>query len=396
MARILTVDDSRSVRMIVGRELQPLGHQIEEAEDGEKGLAKLSEGGFDLVILDVTMPVLDGPSMLARMREGNDRTPVLMLTSEARRSTIASLLKLGIDDYILKPFKPDELKVKVVKALKQDPAVAARAAAAAAAGSSAPAGAATPASAPAGASAAPAIADDGRAKGDILVIDDMENVQKRLRQMVPERLDVAGALTGQAALGACRDRAFRAILVDNDMPDVNGAALLRQLRTLQPKASIYALFLRTVNNVAEEARRAGFDGAITKPFDPTAIDDFLQQLFNTTELIAKEDNVLKVAAFKGKEARLDNYFGEVSALLLKVSESLAEACFAEVIVDIGLLPPMADRLARLILDARSRIAKLGLEVRVVASPEIAKLLKQYTDTANVPLYQSIDEAQKAA
>ena len=69
MARILTVDDSRSVRMIVVREVQALGYEVQEAEDGEKGLEKLAEGEFDLVILDVTMPVLDGPGMLAKMRE---------------------------------------------------------------------------------------------------------------------------------------------------------------------------------------------------------------------------------------------------------------------------------------------------------------------------------------
>src|SRR5699024_5228538 len=54
MARILTVDDSRSVRMIVVREVQALGYEVHEAEDGEKGLVKLAEGQYDLVILDVT------------------------------------------------------------------------------------------------------------------------------------------------------------------------------------------------------------------------------------------------------------------------------------------------------------------------------------------------------
>src|SRR3954453_19815800 len=90
MARILTVDDSRSVRMIVVREVQSMGHEVEEAEDGEKGLEKLEAGSFDLVILDVTMPVLDGPGMLAKMRERGNKTPVLMLTSESKRSIIAA------------------------------------------------------------------------------------------------------------------------------------------------------------------------------------------------------------------------------------------------------------------------------------------------------------------
>jgi DNA-binding response OmpR family regulator len=66
------------------------------------------------------MPVLDGPGMLARMREAGNKTPVLMLTSESKRSIVAQLMKLGIDDYILKPFKNDELKRKILKSLKME------------------------------------------------------------------------------------------------------------------------------------------------------------------------------------------------------------------------------------------------------------------------------------
>src|SRR6185369_8787074 len=120
MPRILTVDDSRAVRMIVTKQVKQLGFEVEEAEDGAQGLAQLEESKFDLVVLDVTMPVLDGPGMLAKLRERGDQTPVLMLTSESKRSIVAGLMKMGISDYILKPFKPEELHAKILKALKMD------------------------------------------------------------------------------------------------------------------------------------------------------------------------------------------------------------------------------------------------------------------------------------
>jgi len=88
MPRILTVDDSRAIRMIVGKQLQPLGFEIGEAEDGNDGLAKMQGSHYDLVILDVTMPNLDGPGMLAKLRGGGDKTPVLMLTSEAKTAIV--------------------------------------------------------------------------------------------------------------------------------------------------------------------------------------------------------------------------------------------------------------------------------------------------------------------
>src|SRR5438874_1771483 len=101
MPKILTVDDSRAVRMIVAKQVREMGFEVEEAEDGEQGLLKLEDEVYDLVVLDITMPVLDGPGMLARMREGGNQTPVLMLTSESKRSIIAQLMKSGITDYIL-------------------------------------------------------------------------------------------------------------------------------------------------------------------------------------------------------------------------------------------------------------------------------------------------------
>ena len=88
MARVLTVDDSRAVRSIVVRQLNEWGVETDEAEDGIKGLEKLEEVLYDLVLLDVTMPEMDGPTMLARMRKTGNKTPVLMLTSEAKRSVV--------------------------------------------------------------------------------------------------------------------------------------------------------------------------------------------------------------------------------------------------------------------------------------------------------------------
>ena len=385
MARILTVDDSRSVRMIVVREIQALGYEYAEAEDGEKGLQKLTEGQYDLVILDVTMPVLDGPGMLAKMRERGDKTPVLMLTSESKRSIIAGIMKSGISDYILKPFKPEELQAKIQKALHVTAPVSAAA-------DDAPIVSPSASVAAAGA-AAPA---EGKVGVDVLVIDDMENVQKRLRQMVPEHISIKGVLNAQTALSTCRDRVFRVILIDNDMPDVNSTSLMRQIRVLQPRTAILALYVRTHANVADQAKKAGFDGALLKPFDAQAVDDFIAQYFNAQELVVKDDNILKIAAFRGRENRMDSYFNDVTNSVTKISEDVAAACYAELIVDISEMPAASDRFVRLVLDLKSRVSKMGLELRLVGSQAVASTLKNYSDTADVPLFPSIGEARAAA
>ena len=117
MTKILTVDDSRAVRTIIAKTLKSK-FEIVEAEDGEKGLEKLaSEPDVDLVLLDVTMPNMDGPEMLQHMRDGGDQTPVILLTAESKTSLIGGMMAAGISDYILKPFKPDELLGKISKVL---------------------------------------------------------------------------------------------------------------------------------------------------------------------------------------------------------------------------------------------------------------------------------------
>src|SRR5512142_1904175 len=118
MATSLTVDDSRAVRTIVSKQVRDLGFEVTEAEDSVQGLAKLAEAQFDLVILDVTMPNMDGPTMLGRMRDAGSRTPVIMLTSESKRSIIAGAMRSGITDYILKPFRPEELRNKILSVLQ--------------------------------------------------------------------------------------------------------------------------------------------------------------------------------------------------------------------------------------------------------------------------------------
>src|SRR5689334_13195236 len=97
--------------------MRDLQFEVLQAEDGAKGLEVLASRQVDVVLLDVTMPVMDGPAMLRELRARGDRTPVILMTSECRRSIVAEALSLGLDEFILKPFKPDELRAKIFKAL---------------------------------------------------------------------------------------------------------------------------------------------------------------------------------------------------------------------------------------------------------------------------------------
>jgi DNA-binding response OmpR family regulator len=373
MPRILTVDDSRPIRMIVSKALVEMGFEVGEAEDGNDGLKKLQEGSYDLVVLDVTMPNLDGPGMLAKMREGGDKTPVLMLTSESKTSIVAALMKLGIQDYVLKPFKGDELRGKVLKALKLPADYVAQ-------------------------KAGGATADAADGKLTVLVIDDMENVHKKLRTMMPESVTLEIALTVQDGLTVSRGKKFRVILVDAEIQAGGPAPLVKQLRLLQPGAGIWGMALRSANNVAKEMRDLGFDDAMLKPFTQESIDTLIEQysVKNENLFVTKED-LIQITPFTGKEDRLERYFTKLVADVKSVVQKLGEACFENAVIDATHLPlQQPARVAQFLVDTFKTAVDLGITVKVVASPEFSKALRGFQETKDLHCFTTVEEARSQA
>ena len=116
MTRILIVDDSRAVRTIISNSLKAQ-FELLEAEDGEKALDTLSKESVDLILLDLIMPVLDGPRMFQQLRARGDQTPVVLLTADPNTALIGQMLRAGANDCVLKPFKPAELIEKITNVL---------------------------------------------------------------------------------------------------------------------------------------------------------------------------------------------------------------------------------------------------------------------------------------
>jgi len=116
--RILTVDDSRTIRTIVKNAFKAYDCEVFEAENGRDGLALAAQILPDLIILDITMPVMNGIEMLGKLMADTNLkdTAVIMLTAESGRDNIMSIVKLGVRDYIVKPFKGEQLieRVKLI------------------------------------------------------------------------------------------------------------------------------------------------------------------------------------------------------------------------------------------------------------------------------------------
>lgn len=116
---ILTADDNRQIRMLVKAALNSLGHELIEAADGEEALEVAIERVPDLVLLDVTMPKLDGWEVLHFLRQRPETADVrvMMLTTAAQKVDLERGASLGCNDYLTKPFSPSDLRAHVERML---------------------------------------------------------------------------------------------------------------------------------------------------------------------------------------------------------------------------------------------------------------------------------------
>jgi two-component system, chemotaxis family, chemotaxis protein CheY len=120
MRRILTVDDSSSIREMVGFTLRKAGYEVVEAVDGKDGLGKVSLGKFDLIITDLNMPNIDGIQLISAVRKlpGCSFIPILMLTTESQADKKDAGRKAGATGWIVKPFNADQLIAVIQKLVK--------------------------------------------------------------------------------------------------------------------------------------------------------------------------------------------------------------------------------------------------------------------------------------
>ncbi len=120
-ARILVVDDVEANRDLLARRLLRQGHLVEMAENGQEAVDKVQQGAWDLVLLDVMMPVLDGVGALTAIKasELTRDIPVIMISANTEMETIVKCIELGADDYLPKPFDPVLLRARVGASLEK-------------------------------------------------------------------------------------------------------------------------------------------------------------------------------------------------------------------------------------------------------------------------------------
>jgi DNA-binding response OmpR family regulator len=117
--RILLVDDEQPIQTLLSFPLQRDGYEVVQASDGREALARFSEQQFDLVVLDLMLPRIDGLEVCKRLRAKGSTVPIIMLTAKSEEIDKVLGLELGADDYITKPFSMREFRSRVKAALRR-------------------------------------------------------------------------------------------------------------------------------------------------------------------------------------------------------------------------------------------------------------------------------------
>lgn len=117
--RLLIIEDEAAIRTGLVDLFVFHGYEVSAAGDGESGLAQALSGGFDLVLLDIMLPRLDGFAVCERLREAHPDQPLIMLTAKTQDEDIVHGLRLGADDYVAKPFSVTQLVLRVEAVLRR-------------------------------------------------------------------------------------------------------------------------------------------------------------------------------------------------------------------------------------------------------------------------------------
>jgi DNA-binding response OmpR family regulator len=126
--RILVVEDEREIGRLVEIHLRDQGWEVSVCHDGPSGLAAAASGRFDLVVLDLMLPGIDGLEVCRRIRAASEYLPILMLTARSSELDRVLGLEIGADDYLTKPFSVRELVARVKAILRREEALSDRAA----------------------------------------------------------------------------------------------------------------------------------------------------------------------------------------------------------------------------------------------------------------------------
>lgn len=367
--KILTVDDSKTVRIIVRKAFKSFDCEICEAANGVEGLAVAAKEMPDLILLDVTMPVMDGVEMLTKLKADAQlkAIPVMMLTAEGGREHVLKIAKIGVRDYIVKPFKEDVLIEKAGRIIDLKPL-----------------------------SEGPAKTKSIFDPAEILVVEDkpviIQQVQEGLKH-TPWKVN--GVSTQGEAIDFCTKSPPDLILISLSLPEEAAFTLFRLIRAnVKTKYTpIFALVVKTETGQQSQAQQVGFTSIITKPIEMGDLESKMAKAMNldtSQRYFTLEPECL---VMRLPENCSPAVLAEVSTYLKPKLAEAVDAGQNRVVIDILAVKSLHMGVIKLLMQAMQTCRELGMQFTLVGNPQIISECKGFEDTRNWGFHPTIEEAK---
>ncbi len=384
--KVLTIDDSKTLRLIVTRHLKPFGVEVIEAENGQVGLMKAQAEIPDLILLDYNMPILDGFHTLVELKTDPSLRPipVMMLTTETVKETVLKLIKLGLKDYIAKPFTRELLlqKVNGILGLYE--------------GDTPP---------PESALTSPQEVWSG--KPMVLAVDDKENVLKMLKDYLREGFDVRTADSGQMALKFISNSHFDWLFLDLDLPDMNSTKIYyAYVEARKPPGrdrNVVAMALRTARTEVAEARTRGMRDILFKPFSREDVTKAVANAANKTAIPDEVDTQQGFLSTQGdirilvcpdsSDSAFSDFALSLNTEIVKEINNMADEGLGKLVIKLSSGVISSFTIAKQFMTLLGQIKSLALQVRLVAEHEkIRDWISRYSDAKDISIFHGMEEA----
>ncbi len=366
--KILTVDDSKTIRMIVTRAFKGFDIDMHEAENGVEGLAVAARERPDLIILDYTMPIMDGFEMLTKLKSDPDlkTIPVVMLTAEAGRENVMKIARQGVRDYLIKPFKEDLIIERVGRIIDLKPK---------------------------GETTEKVRRYDDPLK--ILVVDDKPAIVDLIAAGLEDTpWNVEGAPSAGLAMDDCSKHVPDSILISVSLPE-NGAFTLFQMLRAGNRTKSIPVFALSVKTAAEEQARAqqvGFTGIITKPIDFEDVKVKVTRALNldtSYKYFTQKDGLLIMKLPPNFTPTVSN---DIMLHLRNQVTSAVDSGLDKMIIDMSQIKTTDITLIKLGLSSLQLSNELALKSTIIGSTAVSHECKNYEETKDWRFVATYEEA----
>jgi two-component system cell cycle response regulator len=367
--KILTVDDSKTVRIIVKKAFKGYDCDILEAGNGVEGLAVASKENPDLILLDVTMPVMDGVEMLTKLKADPalKGIPVMMLTAEGGRDHVLKIAKIGVRDYLVKPFKEEVLIEKAGRVIDLKPL-----------------------------SEGPAKAKSIFDPADILVVEDKPAIIQQIQEGLKHTpWKIHGVSTQGEAIDFCTRTPPDVIVVSLSLPEESAFTLFRLVRTnIKTKYTpVFALVVKTEVGQQQQAQTVGFSAIITKPIDMTELETKLAKAMNldTSQRYYAVDGDCMIMRLP--ENCTPAVLAEAGLYLKPKFAEAVDAGHNKVVIDVHQIKSLHMGIIKLLFQAMQTCRELGMHFALVGNAHIITECKGFEDTRSWTFYDSLADAK---